>query len=335
MPSRAPPRVAAEKCMAAYVAPLSRKTSRKFEVDQASRASREASGPHRGDPFGTAISRVRGHVMSASTTRADGPDPSVIVVGLVTLLVLVLGLAGAANAVDASFGAHSWMFAIAAALGLVGLLVWHEDKAPTSKRFDPTYYEDGVVKAGVVATMFWGIAGFLVGAGDRAAADLAEPLLLPRFRLDEFRPTASAAHVGRDLRLRRQRADRDVLLRRPAHLPHAPRRRHVAVVRVLGLPALHRHRRHRLPDGRHAVEGIRRAGMVCRHLADHRLGRLSLRLRRDDPAPQGKAHLCGELVLPRLHRHDRDAAHHQQPVAAGRALLARNPSRCSAACRAR
>jgi hypothetical protein len=36
-----------------------------------------------------------------------------------------------------------------------------------------------------------------------------------------IRPPAAAAHLGGDLRLRRQRADRDVLLRRPAHLPRA------------------------------------------------------------------------------------------------------------------
>jgi cbb3-type cytochrome oxidase subunit 1 len=37
-------------------------------------------------------------------------------------------------------------------------------------------------------------------------------------RLHEFRAAASAAHLGGDLRLRRQRADRDVVLRRAAHL---------------------------------------------------------------------------------------------------------------------
>jgi hypothetical protein len=36
-----------------------------------------------------------------------------------------------------------------------------------------------------------------------------------------LRPAAAAAHLGGDLRLRRQRADRDLLLCRAAHLPRA------------------------------------------------------------------------------------------------------------------
>ena len=45
------------------------------------------------------------------------------------------------------------------------------------------------------------------------------------------------------------------------------------MVRASRLQPLLHHRRQRLPDGRHPVQGIRRAGMVRRHLAGHRLGR--------------------------------------------------------------
>ena len=99
--------------------------------------------------------------MAAAFSR-ERVDGSAIAVGMVMLVVLVLALTGAANAVDNAFRIHSFMFAIAAVIGLGGLLSWHE-LSEQQPRFDRTYYEEGIVKAGIVATMFWGIAGFLVG----------------------------------------------------------------------------------------------------------------------------------------------------------------------------
>jgi cytochrome c oxidase cbb3-type subunit 1 len=61
-------------------------------------------------------------------------------------------------------------------------------------------YSDGVIRAGVIATLFWGLAGFLVG--DIIAWQLAFPAL----NLDlpyQLRTLAPAAHVSGDLRLRR------------------------------------------------------------------------------------------------------------------------------------
>jgi cytochrome c oxidase cbb3-type subunit 1 len=98
---------------------------------------------------------------SGAPARVYGADPSTIIVGLIMAGVLVASVAGAASATDAQFGAHAWMFAIASFAALVAMLVWHEDGE--QKVFDKTYYEEGVVKAGIVATMFWGIAGFTVG----------------------------------------------------------------------------------------------------------------------------------------------------------------------------
>ena len=100
--------------------------------------------------------------MAASVANSESPDSSTIMVGLVLLAVLILGVAGAANAVDPAFGAHAWMFAAAGAAGLAGLLGWHE-QTRSAQRFDPKFYEEGIVKAGIAATMFWGVAGFLVG----------------------------------------------------------------------------------------------------------------------------------------------------------------------------
>ena len=91
--------------------------------------------------------------------RVDG---STFAVALVLVVVLIVSVVGAANAVDQAFRAHAFMFAIASAAGLAVLLGWHE-LSERQPRFDKTFYEDGIVKAGIVATMFWGIAGFLVG----------------------------------------------------------------------------------------------------------------------------------------------------------------------------
>jgi cytochrome c oxidase cbb3-type subunit 1 len=100
--------------------------------------------------------------MPAITARPSGADASVWLIGLILLAVLILGLAGAASAADAAFAVHSWVFVAAAFAGLAALWIWHAESEP-AKRFDPTCYEEGVVKAGIVATMFWGIAGFVVG----------------------------------------------------------------------------------------------------------------------------------------------------------------------------
>ena len=60
--------------------------------------------------------------MAAAFSR-ERVDGSAVAVGMVMLIVLALALAGAANAVDPAFRTHSFMFAIAATLGLGGLLI--------------------------------------------------------------------------------------------------------------------------------------------------------------------------------------------------------------------
>ena len=77
-------------------------------------------------------------------------------------------------------------------------------------------YFDEVVRYGVIATVFWGVVGFLVGVV--VALQLAFPDLNIE-PLAEFWPASSTAHLCRHLRLRRQRADRNLLLCGAAHLP--------------------------------------------------------------------------------------------------------------------
>jgi len=100
--------------------------------------------------------------MAETIRPAEPTDGSAVLVSLVLAVVLVLGLYGTATATDINFGIHAGIFAIAAFIGLAAIGIWYVQSVP-APAFDKTYYEDGIVKAGVVATMFWGIAGFLVG----------------------------------------------------------------------------------------------------------------------------------------------------------------------------
>ena len=145
----------------------------------------------------------------------------------------------------------------------------------------------------------------------RRAARLAR--LHVRRRVVELRAAAAAAHQRGDLRLRRQRVARDQLPRRPAHQPRAAGRPVQPVVRADRLQPVLRGRGDRLPDGRHPVEGIRRARVVRRLVAGGGLGDLPRALPAHARAAQGAAHLRRQLVLPRLHHRRGDAAHRQQP----------------------
>ena len=69
----------------------------------------------------------------------------------------------------------------------------------------------------MIATMFWGVIGFT--AGTFIAFQLAYPALNLGSGVDDVRAAAAAAHLGGDLRLRRQCAARHLALCRAAHLP--------------------------------------------------------------------------------------------------------------------
>jgi len=81
--------------------------------------------------------------------------------------ILLLCLAAMANAVDSLFSAHMLIASIAAFIGLI-VSVWKTEfdaktrdvlRLPT----DDSRYDDDPIRWGVIATVFWGIAGFLAG----------------------------------------------------------------------------------------------------------------------------------------------------------------------------
>ena len=96
------------------------------------------------------------------TSRSASYGFSIASVCLLVGMVAFGALFIAANAADPMMGAHAWIFFFLTATGLLVTGFW----AGTLKErnpFEAAFYEDTIVKFGVAASMFWGIAGFLVG----------------------------------------------------------------------------------------------------------------------------------------------------------------------------
>ena len=108
------------------------------------------------------------------TGNRPGAGADVVLIAAFLGIGVIWALFTAARAVDPLMGAHATMFLIAfAAAGIA--LGSHIYSGNAREQADATY-EFGVVKAGVFASVFWGIAGFLVGV--IIAAQLAFPNLL-------------------------------------------------------------------------------------------------------------------------------------------------------------
>lgn len=73
----------------------------------------------------------------------------------VLVLGAVLGLVIASRAVDASFYYYGLLFFVS--FSVAAYYVAKDLAVPTK---EPTGYNDGVVRAGVIATVFWGLSGF-------------------------------------------------------------------------------------------------------------------------------------------------------------------------------
>jgi cytochrome c oxidase cbb3-type subunit 1 len=191
---------------------------------------------------------------------------------LVILGVVVVCAAIAANyARDAAYLVHMLLFmAVGGGLFLYTLRRMGEPAAPV-----PTHeYMDGPVRAAAIATAFWGVVGFLVGVF--IAFQLAFPVLnfewaqgyLNFGRLRPLHTSAVIFAFGGNALL----AASFYIVQRTSAARHVGRQ--PRLVRVLGLPAVHRDGGDRLPARLHARPGIRRARMADGPLADDRLGRV-------------------------------------------------------------
>ncbi|MBI1260496.1 MAG: cytochrome-c oxidase, cbb3-type subunit I [Rhizobiales bacterium] len=139
-----------------------------------------------------AVSSTRGSHIPGTMTTA-----SYLVTGALVLGVLV-SLIVAAKAVDTPMAIHAWLFAFALTFGALAIGHRHFDALETFKKTGETKlgYNDNVVKAGVIATIFWGLAGFLVGC--YIAFQLAFPWLnldLPFTTFGRLRPLHTSAVI--------------------------------------------------------------------------------------------------------------------------------------------
>ncbi len=117
-----------------------------------------------------------------------------IIVGIAAFVALI----GAAAGQDALFRAHAWILFFTLAIAAI-LLVRRVDMAPAradvGDNASASPYMDEIVKYGAIATLFWGIVGFLVGVV--IAAQLAWPGLNiePWFNFGRMRPLHTSAVV--------------------------------------------------------------------------------------------------------------------------------------------
>ena len=112
---------------------------------------------------------------------------------------LVLALLAVAGAVDTPFAIQMGIVACAAFIGL-WFTVRQQDYAGIARgllraQVDQGQYDDEVIRWGVIATVFWGMAGFLAGLA--IAAELAWPLLNPGEYLNfgRLRPLHTSAVI--------------------------------------------------------------------------------------------------------------------------------------------
>ena len=110
--------------------------------------------------------------MATTTQRDEWKALSdILAIGAAAFLV-ILGLVLAIAGGDPVMKFHGCLLLGASGLALLYILTQIvEGRAPA----DPSGYADGVIRAGVIATVFWGIAGFIVG--DVIAWQLAFPAL--------------------------------------------------------------------------------------------------------------------------------------------------------------
>lgn len=166
----------------------------------------------------------------------------IIILGLITFIAAV----AASNGYDLAYKLHAVIIMVVA----FGMLVWVLRTSDEPQKIAPEgAYFDGVIRAGVIATAFWGIAGFLVGTF------IAFQLAFPALNFDwgqpvhKLWPSAPIAHICRNFRLWRQRTDRHVAVCRAADIRHTALGRQHRVVCLLGLSVVHRDGRNRLPFG--------------------------------------------------------------------------------------
>ncbi len=230
--------------------------------------------------------------------------------GAITLLAVV----AAAFARDGAFATHMWLLAamcVAVVVVNARSLNWNAAGKLVAPEPDESGYVDGPIRAGVIATVFWGVAGFTVGV--LIAFQLAFPdlNLEPWFNFGRMRPLHTSAVIFA--------FGGSILVATTMHVVQRTCRARLFGGETLGwfifwgyqifivlaatgyLMGVTQSKEYAEPewyvDIWLTIVWVAFLVVVPRHAGE----------------AAGAAHLCGELVLPRLHRDHRDAARRQQP----------------------
>jgi len=114
-------------------------------------------------------------------------------------LAAFLALMGAAFSQDDLFKAHSWVLFFVLAVSTILLMRRARSTVTAGSGADDAsgqlVYMDGVVRYGVIATIFWGIAGFLVGVIIAAQLAWPELNLEPWLNFGRLRPLHTSAVI--------------------------------------------------------------------------------------------------------------------------------------------
>lgn len=134
--------------------------------------------------------------MTIRRTTTEGGDTS-YVAGLLLVLGSVAGVLLMARASDPVMELHGFLFALFGVAGVFWLIARHYGRAPIAARDShEVRYADAVIRAGVIASMFWAVVGLLVGLV--IALQLAFPALnldLPWTTFGRLRPLHTSAVI--------------------------------------------------------------------------------------------------------------------------------------------
>jgi cytochrome c oxidase cbb3-type subunit 1 len=134
--------------------------------------------------------------MSAVAAKTKtGFDTQAMIVTAICVIGALWSLVAAANGVDAAIRTHAWVIGIGFLVGLFGMAGVYSGGGID---VDKTQYNEAIVKYGVIASMFWGVAGLLVGV--IIAFQLAFPELLsfpaiPELNFGRLRPVHTSAVI--------------------------------------------------------------------------------------------------------------------------------------------
>jgi cytochrome c oxidase cbb3-type subunit I len=143
----------------------------------------------------TCGTQFMGVVFMSAAIEKSKVSADVFSLGGFLAVLSLLALLLTAGAEDSLMQVHAWVMLGAFLLGLAALVMRYSNGMPADVA---TGYENGVVKAGVFASMFWGVAGFLVGV--IIAFQLAFPALLswdalPFLNFGRLRPLHTSAVI--------------------------------------------------------------------------------------------------------------------------------------------